>query len=161
MGQYTRATAPDYQPYDEVRITTEPRFKTSDLSGNEWRISAVVLFIKKGIVVGRHDFHDVETAIRYLPVTTDRWSEMDEGAIEGAREVVKQARLCDQEGCAKKATRAYVIKKYKCKKCASDLEMYDWRKGTVVLFCEEHKHRGDSDLVDNDSNYEEVPLEQV
>jgi hypothetical protein len=33
-----------YQNVDEVRIATIPRYKTSDISGDEWRISAKIEF---------------------------------------------------------------------------------------------------------------------
>jgi len=44
-------SAPDRQAYDEVRIITVPRYKNSELSGAEWRISAEVQFLHKGVVI--------------------------------------------------------------------------------------------------------------
>ena len=41
----------DDEWYDEIRVTTVPRFKTSGLSGDEWRRSAKVTFLRKGIVL--------------------------------------------------------------------------------------------------------------
>lgn len=43
-----RALRPDAQACDEIRIYTVPRYKTSGLSGDEWRISAVTEFYRKG-----------------------------------------------------------------------------------------------------------------
>ena len=68
-----RITAPDgsqgqHRPledeawYDEVRIVTVPRFKTSGMSGDEWRTSAVAQFLRKGEVVASERFSDVKAA---------------------------------------------------------------------------------------------------
>ena len=37
----------DDEWYDEVRITTVPRYKTSSLSGDEWRTSARIQILRK------------------------------------------------------------------------------------------------------------------
>ena len=42
-----RDLKPDAQAFDAVRITTVPRYKTSGLSGDEWRISAHVELLRK------------------------------------------------------------------------------------------------------------------
>gem|GEM_PF-6705725 len=41
------ALRPDAQAFDEIRIVTVPRYKTSGLSGDEWRISAMIQFFAK------------------------------------------------------------------------------------------------------------------
>jgi len=46
-----RALRPDAQAFDEVRITTVPRYKMSGLSGDEWRISGKIQLLRKGRVV--------------------------------------------------------------------------------------------------------------
>jgi hypothetical protein len=43
-----RAQKPDAQAFDEVRIKTVPRYKTSGLSGDEWRISATIQLMLSG-----------------------------------------------------------------------------------------------------------------
>lgn len=45
-----RAYRPDAQAFDEIRIFTVPSYKTSGLSGDEWRISATVEFYRNGIL---------------------------------------------------------------------------------------------------------------
>lgn len=46
-----RTRLDDDEFYDEIRITTVPRFKTSELSGDEWRVSTHVVVLRKGRVV--------------------------------------------------------------------------------------------------------------
>jgi hypothetical protein len=43
-----RAYKVDAQAFDEIRIITVPRYKTSGLSGDEWRISATIQFYRNG-----------------------------------------------------------------------------------------------------------------
>ena len=50
-NQIRRALKPDAQAFDEVRITTVPRYKMSGLSGDEWRISGKIQLLRKGKVV--------------------------------------------------------------------------------------------------------------
>ena len=47
----SRALKPDAQAFDEVRIVTVPRYKRSDLSGDEWRISAEIQFYRNGVLI--------------------------------------------------------------------------------------------------------------
>jgi len=49
--KYNYALRPDANSFDEIRIRTIPRYKTSGLSGDEWRISMVTEFLRKGKVV--------------------------------------------------------------------------------------------------------------
>jgi hypothetical protein len=130
--------------------TTIPRYKESELSGDEWRISAHVELKYKGIVVDSFGFRDVETAIRYL-----------DGALLYKREggpALKRPDFkdyCDQEGCSEKATVVYRRIKDYCR---------DGREGKVYefnqyrTFCDRHKTRGDCALDDADRNYELVEL---
>ena len=52
---------------DEVSVKTIPRFKTSGLSGDVWRKSALVEFKRKGYVVWYAAFSDMETAVLAIP----------------------------------------------------------------------------------------------
>ncbi len=145
------ALAPDRQMFDEVRIVTVPRYKTSGLSGDEWRISAMVQFIKKGTIVAERGFSNVDTAIELLSMMRVQWAEMGEGEIPGARELVNKKGLCDQEGCSEPATVKYLIKQEWCDQCGQKKESYSKQ---YRQFCEKHKQRGDCSLEDQDKNYE-------
>lgn len=139
---------PDAQGFDEIRIKTVPRYKTSGLSGNEWRISANIELLRKGRIMHEESFHDIESAIKFLPMIHAR--ALDDGKGYFATE----EDFCDQEGCADKATVFYRLKKRFCVgggNCGQEIKMYgeEYRQ-----FCERHSTRGDCGLEDADENYE-------
>lgn len=155
---YRHELAPDYQSFDEVRIVTVPRFKTSGLSGDEWRISANIQFIKKGIVVAERAFNKVETAIELLPMMRVEWAEMGQDEVKDARKKIDSEQFCDQEGCNEKATVFYEMEHRDCSRCGSRKMVEDNKYLGIpyAQFCERHKYRGDSDLQDNDKNYKQI-----
>lgn len=133
---------PDAQAFDEVRITTVPRFKESELSGNEWRISAKVEFLRNGVV--KHEWHcgNVEYAVQLLNA---RWIEAGD---EAKGYFASEGSFCDQEGCANPAT-IFMEKKFRyCR----DGHKED-AKNQIRQFCERHSDRGDCGLDDADGNY--------
>lgn len=148
-----RARRPDAQAFDEIRITTVPRYKTSGISGNEWRISAKIQFFRKGEVIFENFVGNLETAVNMLPFLFIR--AIDDGKAYFAG----YGNLCDQEGCDKPAVVVYRMKRAICSCCG----MEDARSTEVLAksptyrcFCQEHSKRGDWGLDDTDSNYELV-----
>lgn len=146
----TKALRPDAQGFDEVRITTVPRYKTSGLSGDEWRISGRIQLCRKGRVVHEESYRDVETAAKYLPIVIAK--AQDEGKAYYAGE----ENFCDQEGCSEQATRYLRLKKLMCASqggCGQEKHKFgeQYRK-----FCEKHERRGDCGLDDADDNYEAI-----
>lgn len=141
-----RALKPDAQAFDEVRIVTVPRFKTSGLSGNEWRISARIDFYRNGVKVHEAEpYRNVETALDFAKAEWHRAIDNGNGLFAGDSD------FCDQEGCSDKRTETFVLGKLVCKSCSSEKEALlgqEYRK-----FCQIHAERGDSDLEDNDKNY--------
>lgn len=144
-----RALKPDAQAFDEVRIITVPRYKTSGLSGDEWRISATIQFYRKGSMVHESgSFRDVETALAFLP------SEFHRVIDNGKALFCGDGDLCDQEGCSDTATVVYRMKQQFCREGhASDPYEFD-KRPLVRKFCERHSRRGDCGLDDADRNYE-------
>lgn len=139
---------PDAQAFDEIRITTVPRYKTSDLSGDEWRISARIQFFRKGEMVFEDWLTSMEGAVRnlahiYAKAIDDGHAFF--GGIEG---------LCDQEGCAEKATVFYKKKNEVCSRCGSKKALNRPDRIEVRKFCQEHSTRGDCGMDDADQNYE-------
>jgi len=152
-ARVVRALRPDGQPFDEVRIRTVPRFKTSDLSGDEWRISATIEFWRKGRKIDESaDLRDVETAIDFLKA---KWHE---ACGNGLGHFAGIDDLCDQEGCSETATVTYKVKHRYCNE--PDLHQppspAGIMKGDIVIrkFCALHRKRGDSGFDDSDANYE-------
>lgn len=143
------ALKPDAQAFDEIRIRTIPRFKESELSGDEWRISTIVEFYRNGELVHTSGGTlDIETACGFL--YHDFQKAIDDGKAYFAGDGIH----CDQEGCAEKATFMYRIKEAYDDRGKRD-QTYD---GYNRCFCEKHSHRGDSDLGDRDENYELVTV---
>lgn len=140
-----RALSPGAQPIDEIRIITEPRYKQSGMSGDEWRISASTQFFRKGKLIFTDHSSNIEYAVRLLDKNFIHVSEGN-GAYYG-----EEGDLCDQEGCAEKASVKYRIKKEYCRSGHGEEPQF----GIVVrLFCNKHKTRGDCGLEDADDNYE-------
>lgn len=143
-----RAQKPDAQAFDEVRITTIPRFKQSGLSGDEWRISALTLFFRNGVVVHETRARNIETAIRLLDYYFLEACDNGKGHFAGEDE------FCDQEGCKEIATTVLEQIKEGCGNCGNAHPpeyLRPFRK-----FCDKHKIRGDSSLDDMDEHYKEL-----
>lgn len=146
-----RALRPDRQAFDEIRITTIPRFKTSGLSGDEWRISARIAFFRKGEIVHEDSARDVKSAAQFLA-----WK-YAVACDEGIGRTEHEYDRCDQEGCAELATVILKMKKVYC----SDPHAHGGHEpkeyeGVYRYFCTRHSKRGDSSFDDSDANYEIV-----
>lgn len=143
----TRARPPDCQRFDAVTIETVPRFKTGP-GGNEWRISAVLRFWRKGKVYAETRFDRVATAIefahaQYLDLVDDLT----------VNTCVAHEHQCDQEGCAEDATVTYALKTIRhCVPCSRD-EPVPVARPMHRRFCVTHSIRGDHSLDDDDDNY--------
>jgi len=145
--KYRRAIKPDAQPFDAISIVTVPRFKTSGLSGDEWRISASILFWRNEELVHKvGPYANVQTAVQFLPAAILQ-------AIDEAKGLyADEGDFCDQEGCCEIATVTYRLKKRYCSSCAEPERYY---KGNEIRrFCAKHSTRGDCGIDDADSNYE-------
>jgi hypothetical protein len=141
-----RALRPDAQAFDEVRITTVPRYKMSGLSGDEWRISGKIQLMRKGRVIVEKFYRNVETCARFLDYTM--MSAIDEGKGYFAGE----DDFCDQEGCSETATVTLKKKKDYCHD--GHPSQFHWT--SIRKFCAKHSKRGDCGRDDADANYEVV-----
>lgn len=145
-----RAIRPDAQAFDEVRIITVPRYKTSGMYGDEWRISARIEFYRKGEKVHESGYRNVEMACVFAAAEYYRAQDDGKGYFAG------QGGICDQEGCSETATNVYRVKKEFCRQGhEDDPYKYDQRP-LVRKFCDRHSRRGDCALDDSDQNYEVI-----
>lgn len=162
--KWDRCIRPDAQAFDEIRITTVPRYKTSGLSGDEWRISARVQFMRKGEVLHEeHRFKDVETAVNFLPYFMVKSAEESPKTYYAGVYREDGVAFCDQEGCSEPATVVYRQKQDHCYKCGHGRDPVRGRLGKkspgggrVRMFCARHSRRGDCGIDDADANYELV-----
>ena len=144
----TRATAPDFQWFDEIRIVTKPRYKTSGLSGDEWRTSMSILFMKDGNVIGAlPGGRDMEVAIMTLG---SRYFEAREEWNSGL--TTSDPTVCDQEGCSEPPA-VWLRCKGRFDR-RTGLEMHMAEGGEYRAFCQRHSTRGDCGIDDADRNYE-------
>lgn len=139
------ALPPDRQAFDEIHIKTIPRFKSSELSGSEWRISSIVEFKYKGNVVGTSTFGSVQDAVHFLVSEYYRKTQPIEYNTSQY-----YFDYCNQEGCCEKATVTYKMKEQACNE-GHRTPASEW--ANTRRFCEKHKRRGDQSLEDSNTNY--------
>jgi hypothetical protein len=140
----------DDEYFDEVVIRTVPRYKTSGLSGDEWRVSAVVELKRKGMVVYDRGFGTLAAATAFLPGI---FISARENLPADVMEAQRARPVCMQPGCAEPATTVY----RKRRRYDRDGRAYEPMTGGEYLrFCQRHARRGDCGLEDADENYEVI-----
>ena len=94
---------------DEITMRVVPRYKTSGLSGDEWRVSTYVDLRRKGDVMFSRSYSDMETAAAHLPWVLKTWCE--DAGQEWTDRIEKDRSTCHQPGCAEPATVVFKLKK--------------------------------------------------
>lgn len=151
---HRRALRPDAQAFDEIRLVTVPRYKTSGLSGDQWRVSVRVELWRKGRKIHEEYYNKMAYAVQFLAHVYHR--AIDDGKAYFAGESEGEVAFCDQEGCHQPATVTYKLKKEYCPSGhATDPYEHDPRP-LVRKFCQRHSQRGDAGLDDADDNYEAI-----
>lgn len=148
LNKLGNALRPDAQAFDEVRIVTVPRYKQSGLSGDEWRISAEIQLFRKGQLLVRQTYRNVESACSYALTVYHSATDSGQAYFAGERN------LCDQEGCAEPATVTY---RKKFEYCNAGHQSPVHPIAAIRHFCEKHRIRGDCGMDDADANYELIP----
>lgn len=143
----------DDEIVDEIRITTIPRYKTSGLSGDEWRTSVrVELWRKKQVMVSK-TYTSQRFAIAHLPWLLATWTET--AGEEWTQRIADDKKTCHQPGCSAPATVQYRLKSEFSREGFKD-PLDDDTRDLRRAFCDAHKERGDCGLEDADRNYEVV-----
>lgn len=145
---------PDDEGVDRIEIVAVPRYKTSGLSGDEWRMSAVVRFYRKGKLVGERGFSKMEYAAAYVPSLMASVSEWCDGPLWGLN-----ASQCHQFSCAEPATNVVRLKAEYSARGEGPLPKGSFEQRRA--FCDTHKTRGDCGLEDADINHEVVSAETI
>lgn len=143
------AIRPDANGFDEIRIRTVPRYKQSGLSGDEWRISMITEFYRKGVIV-----HETQSGGSIEAAAGLLYGRLIQAQDNGIGYFAGDGIHCDQEGCSEKATGLFKLIKHYCVgggNCGQEKKAYG---DSYRCFCDRHKRRGDCDLEDNDKNYE-------
>lgn len=144
----------DDEIIDAISFEIVPRYKTSHLSGDEWRISTVVKLKRKGTVMVERSYHTMRAAAAHLPWLFGTWIEELEkaGSDNWSRQIKSDQGLCHQPGCSEDAVSTHLLKREYSREGFSRETNGDVRRA----FCRAHLRRGDCELDDADSNYEVV-----
>lgn len=143
------------ESFDRITIETSPRWKESELSGDEWRFSAHVVFYLKGVVVHEEAYSDIATAAAYLPSLL-AGGLTNNDAVWNARQAALAGK-CDNPGCPKPAEFIHHLKERYIGNEAVKRPVRDG--GEHRRFCGDHRHRGDCALDDADRNYDVEPID--
>ncbi len=147
MPWYERHHDDEY--FDEITIRTKPRWKTSGLSGDEWRTSASILVKRKGHIIHEGHCGTMKAAATLLPWLLMTMFERED--VTRLPDALDHS-LCFQPGCDKPAVTVYKLKSDYC----SDGKPHELHTETRVAFCQTHLCRGDCGFKDSDANYELV-----
>lgn len=144
---------PKFEMADEIRIRIVPRYKTSGMSGDEWRHHAQIEFMFKGAVVHEAGYRDIDAAVmavgRELLTVHDRGMTDEMMALDDKK--------CDQPSCKNDAVGRFEIKR-EFGPQGDDIAQSDHYRN-YRKFCSVHLRRGDCSREDSDDNY--TPLGTV
>lgn len=147
MDSIYRKPLEDDEIVDEIIFRTVPRFKTSGVSGDEWRTSVVVEFRKKNVLVLLRTFTDMKYATARVPSLLLTLNEED--AYHGPHIDDR----CDQPGCFMKAKVTYRLKNEYIRGLGP---LPPTTLTPIRRFCTDHSGRGDCAMEDAMDNYEVV-----
>lgn len=152
VDRWSHVNHPDDEKYDKIAVEIQPRWKESELSGDEYRFSYVVQGWRKGEVLVTYSRSRLEWALMALQY--EMYIHIQDGAFD-QEAYARTQELCDQPGCSEipviwyKRLKAYTRQG---KELADNPYRLEYRQ-----FCSKHKHRGDCGLDDADANYLEIP----
>jgi len=146
---FIHANHPDDERYDSITIDIEPRWKESEISGDEWRFSYTIRAHRKGEVIKERSFNRLRWAIDALGYLV---SIADESHNHDAWK--RTEHLCDQPGCPWPATAFFErLKEYTP---GGDEIVGTQTITTYRQFCEDHEQRGDCSRDDAEHNYRRI-----
>lgn len=143
----------DFEPFDKITMEIVPRWKESELSGDEWRQHVQVTFWFKGHEVGSHGCRNMQAASMLL----GSWL-LDGGSPLSDKVLALEDDLCDQPSCTEPPVNRHILKSLfsvrgeKLDKDDNGSRPY-FRK-----FCARHSTRGDCGREDSDGNYIVQPI---
>lgn len=145
----------------EMTMERIPRWKESELSGDEWRYTMVSTIRSKNWENGEilEDYiHGKDFAQMALKVANRLDEMLSYGNQQLVPYVVKapdEIKVCFQPGCGKQPVNVYAIKQnYSWFPYQGHKTDEPYGGSSVRAFCKQHSHRGDCDLEDSDDNYE-------
>ncbi len=150
-----KARPPYYKPHhddeftDEIRLKVVPRYKTSGISGNEWRSSVRIEFVRKGRVFATETASTMHYALLLLGTYYLKAHEpVPQEALDHAKG------KCDQPGCPDDAVNHFKKRVERLGGSGETIavDAHDKEREVRSKYCRRHSQRGDSDREDNDRN---------
>lgn len=142
-----------FESFDRVELAVVPRYKTSGLSGDEWRQHVAIRFFFKGELVHEDGSNNMESALLRLGHI---WVAAQEPIPQRVIEIEKDR--CDQPSCVNPAVGRFRLKKLFSAQ-GEAIDAADTYGSRYRQFCRVHLRRGDCSREDADTNYE--PLDGV
>jgi hypothetical protein len=155
LGQVLFVRHPEDEWYDMIVTEIIERYKTSGLSGDEWRFSYVARIFWKGQQIGVLRGMNMEKLVRKLDYHLNLRDQLDKNDPEYIHwpDEKERAEYCAQPGCCNKATTTYRLKHEYCSGFGGCGSLKRVSFVSLIRFCQKHVCRGDCALQDADSNY--------
>ena len=112
---------------DEVRIINVPRYKTSGMSGDEWRFSYCVQLMRKGTVLFERSFIKLHYAIDFLPAIQHEYSDKGTGSNDADGNAVDFDKFCFNPGCKDDGVVEYELIDEYYPRIGKKEEKHSWR----------------------------------
>lgn len=153
MSKFTIVGHPDDPYFDESGIRLQDRYKTSEVSGDEWRYSYVLELRRKGQTVATKTVngHSYAHALLAAAVHLSLIELAEQGWDVLPWEEIRDD-LCCHPGCRQEGVNLLMLRKRWSPDC-SLCEPNDGSRPYARRFCDEHRSRGDGGLDDSDTNY--------
>jgi len=139
----------DDEFYDRIEVEVVPRYKTSGLSGDEWRVSTRVRLWRKNAVIAERTWGSLRYALEGL----SGWvNDLGDQGIPGF-DVPADQQKCHQPSCGEPGDIELRLKGRYCDvdpHAGPHPPRFDYRR----RFCPRHARRGDAAFEDADQNYE-------
>lgn len=138
----------DFECFDKITMEVVPRYKTSGLSGDEWRQHVEVTFWFKGHAILSWGCSDMNAAAMLLGSKL-----LDAGSPISDKVLQLEDDLCDQPSCTEPPTHRYILKQL-FSRSGERLDPTDgYSRHHYRKFCQKHGTRGDCGREDSDDNY--------
>jgi hypothetical protein len=170
MNDYTcNHRLEDDEWVDNVQIKIYPRFKTSDLSGSQWRYIVGVHAFRKGVLIGfqsHSSFSDATESIAafvkscygstFCAFPDVHGMSRRDPSMVADRDAGKKRiqKLCMHLGCDQPATNLHRMVTDGCRNCGSTKEVSRHFHPYLRRFCDAHNNRGCQGLSDCNSGLE-------
>lgn len=136
-----------------------PRWKESELSGDEWRYTLSTMVEFKDWFNGGSNkvkifgLNFVDMSLKLASLLNEELSHGNQKSVPYMVKEPNEILVCFQPGCIEPPANVYIIKQQWTYHPYQGQKMDHYGKW-VRAFCERHSNRGDCDLEDSNNNYE-------